>query len=375
MEKLERLQLVKDAIDKAIDDTINEFLRYPEQFHGDTGISHYLYHCIHKHAGKNLYSSTKSPVPDILLLQSEHYTQQLYRNTGTEDSGGKFDFAFMDEDTLQPDKPVSNKNTKALIAIEVGLNKSIEKAIGTITSNSDEQSVRPADITKVIREIKSYNLRYGYILEFFSAAEERKAIQLLQELKKHTWIEEIKGWTVLIVRAKDFQGEYRVERFPSSSGEMPVLPIQNIIKYQLGGNHVDDCLPTPSFAQGEGRAERSLITDNSRKQKYQKACSPCNKILQKELEALMNRHSMGVKPNYGLNNMSLARPYRIKVSNLNQKPERIYDIEENLIRSFKQRGIPIYNNEIRIPQNQDNNEKWVMNIINVIEEFMDKLTH
>lgn len=348
-EKYERLQIINEAINKAITETIEEFLRCPEQFHGDTGISHYLYHCIHKHAGKSLYSSSKSTVPNILLLQSEYYTKQQYRYTGTYDSGGKFDFAFVDEETIEFGVSVS-QSAKALIGIEVGLNKDIDKALGTITAGINEQAVRPADITKIVREIKSGNLRYGYILEFYSVGEERKAIQLLQELQQYAETEEIKGWMVFVVRAKDFQGKFQVDEFPSSMIKAPIVTDKHEVKPTVP--------PRP-------RKQTPM-------QEYLQACSPCNKKLQEELAKLMERHPLGRKPNYGCNNMSLARHYRIKVSNLNEKPEKIYDIDEKIQNALGRKGFST-RGAILIPHKQENCDDWVMRIVETIEEVMDNL--
>ena len=38
-------------ISSALRDTVNEFIRNPHQFHGDTGIKNFLYHRLMTHGG------------------------------------------------------------------------------------------------------------------------------------------------------------------------------------------------------------------------------------------------------------------------------------------------------------------------------------
>ena len=61
----ERFLWIKTRFDNAVVDTVIEFLRCPRQFHGDTGISHYLYHCVHGQLGNDLFSTSDTYVPHI----------------------------------------------------------------------------------------------------------------------------------------------------------------------------------------------------------------------------------------------------------------------------------------------------------------------
>jgi hypothetical protein len=89
----------------------------------------------------------------------------------------------------------------------------------------------------------------------------------------------------------------------------------------------------------------------------------------------MDRHPKGSKPRYGSKNMSLSQPYRLKVSNSRDKPERIYDVGSRVRAALERKGLPLKEGGLPIPENGQNCEEWVEKVVAAVEEAMDQSNH
>ena len=73
-------------VEKAITETAILFLKNPWQFHGDTGIMHYLYHRVLSHGGEDLFHRAEPDGTVTLMFESEHYTKEVYLRKGKRES-------------------------------------------------------------------------------------------------------------------------------------------------------------------------------------------------------------------------------------------------------------------------------------------------
>jgi hypothetical protein len=347
----EKLKRVRSAIDLAMSDVVGEFLRNPFQFHGDTGISHFLYHRIHCRAGEFLYSLDEGPVPKTLLLQSEDYTESKYRGSGKSDSPGRLDFSYVDEDTLKKEQVVAN-HAFAQIAIEVGLDKGPDAAVGQVAADKTERGIQPADAAKIIRELRFAGLKFGYVLECYRPDEVEAALSVSQRITRDLQTaSEFAGsdrFTFIMVLAGDDEQSPAVSTWPSSWKEAHLADrnyqdISSIsIRPEVGGH-------------------LGFLAD----------CGPCNRLLQAALLQLVNEHAAGQRPCYRRKNMSLARGYRIKVSNRNDRPERIYDMASAVKAALVDQGFQVQGNQLEIPIEE--NHTWVARVISAVRQVMDSL--
>ena len=104
--------MMREAIEKSIRETIDAFLSNPFQFHGDTGIMHFLYHRMMTHCGDSVFKQSPNGVK-TLLLQSEHYTALPYLHKGNSPTSARMDYAFIDHASVPPDGKLSKKNIPA----------------------------------------------------------------------------------------------------------------------------------------------------------------------------------------------------------------------------------------------------------------------
>ncbi len=169
------VQTFLEWVEKAIAETAALFLKNPWQFHGDTGIMHYLYHRVLSHGGEDLFHRAEPDGTVALLFESEHYTTEFYLHKGKRESPGKLDFALLDPGSVTREGHVrrGKRSSPAIAGIEVGLGKSVKK-MGDMAAEEAAQKVRPGDAAKLIRAIKFGRLRHGFLLEFYSKPESER---------------------------------------------------------------------------------------------------------------------------------------------------------------------------------------------------------
>jgi hypothetical protein len=158
-----------EFIDRSIRETVDAFLSNPTQFHGDTGIMHFLYHRMMTHGGDSVFKQSPNGVK-TLLLQSEHYTTLPYLQKGKSPTPARMDYAFLDQASVPPNGMLLKKNMPAAIGFEVGRNKAIEK-MGQIEADCDCKTTKPGDAAKLIRELRCAGMGSAYLLEFYDGAE------------------------------------------------------------------------------------------------------------------------------------------------------------------------------------------------------------
>lgn len=174
----------------AVHDVINAFFLHPYGFHGDSGIQHYLYHRLITNAGIHaIWPPHEEGVGKAyLLLMSECYSTLTYQNTGEKATHGRFDMAFIDPATLPKRFDIyPEKEPKAMVAFEVGKNKSVEK-MGQFDAPIFKQNPATGDAAKIIRDVLAGHLNAGYVLEFYDGKvknQESTARKIASQLKSY----------------------------------------------------------------------------------------------------------------------------------------------------------------------------------------------
>jgi hypothetical protein len=152
--------IIVQAVDRSVVETVAAFVRFRPGFHGDTGIRDYLYHRLMTNPPNGgTYGGRDGR--GTLLAQAEWYTALKYRNTGRGPSSGRFDLGIPRPDELDRPKP------RPLVAFECGRNKKATDLLRGIEAAKENEVPKPADITKLVRELSFRNLSYGYALEFY----------------------------------------------------------------------------------------------------------------------------------------------------------------------------------------------------------------
>ena len=204
---------LRPVIDIAVGDTIRAFLNNSLQFHGDTGIMHYFYHRMMTHGSELLFAGCPNGVR-ALLLQSEQYTTLKYLQGGQTPSKGRLDFAVVDPNGVLPDGRVSVE-APLLIGFEVGRNKALDK-MGEINAPCEEETTKPGDAVKLIRELRSGKMRTGYLLEFYTDQQfVGDAAYVFETVCAACNRLDVSGMHVLSV-VRDNQGRGKVSLFPDA---------------------------------------------------------------------------------------------------------------------------------------------------------------
>jgi hypothetical protein len=153
-------EIILEAVDRSVVDSVEAFVRFRSGFHGDTGMRDYLYYRLMTNLpdGGTFESSNGG---GTLLVQAEWYTVLKYRKTGKTSSCGRFDLGIPEPDELELAFP------RALVAMECGRNKKSVDLLRDCDAAKEHEGPEPADITKLAREISHNGLRYGYALEFY----------------------------------------------------------------------------------------------------------------------------------------------------------------------------------------------------------------
>lgn len=260
----------------AIRDVIHAFFLHPYGFHGDSSIQHYLYHQLLTSAGTR---AIWPPLPGIekayLLLRSECYSTLTYQNTGEKATLGRFDMAFIDPATL-PERfdILTGKEPKAMVAFEVGKNKSTEK-MGQFDAPISKQNPTPGDAAKIIRDVLAGHLNAGYVLEFYDGNgknQESTARKIASQLKSYLDNNSDNRIYVALVLYNPV-AEPTVWLYPKEWEEEMSLPYKNI-------------LLEPKFSSSEKRSEENKKEGSENRidfPNFRKRCNAGGAALQDEI--------------------------------------------------------------------------------------------
>jgi hypothetical protein len=105
-------------VDRSVIETDEDFVRFRQGFHGDTGMREHLYsHLMQNLPDRGRYRRTDGG--GTLLVQPEWYTKLPYRKKGEDASSGRFDLGIPNPQDLELAKP------RLLVALECGRNKKV----------------------------------------------------------------------------------------------------------------------------------------------------------------------------------------------------------------------------------------------------------
>jgi|GEM_PF-2312156 len=204
------------GVDKSILETVNSFLQFRAGFHGDTGIRDFLYHRLMTNLpGEGQYSVSAGA--GTLLAQAEWHTELLYQGTGNNASRGRFDIGIPLPEDLGKLKP------KPFLAIECGRNKAPFRSaepgrrgaglLDDVHKSKDFMWPRPADLTKLAREILFCGMPYGYALEFYD--KNALANDLLERMRSHPTMKDMERLRIVVLDCR--QGVKPVVHFHPGS--------------------------------------------------------------------------------------------------------------------------------------------------------------
>jgi hypothetical protein len=152
--------IIVDVVERSVIETAEAFIRFRPGFHGDTGIRDYLYHRLMTNL-PNHGTYRQRGGGGTLLAQTEWYTKLKYCRKGTGSSCGRFDLGIPHPEDLDLPDP------RPLITFECGRNKRAVNLLRDWDAPAEHERPAPADITKLLREIRHKGLPYGYALEFY----------------------------------------------------------------------------------------------------------------------------------------------------------------------------------------------------------------
>jgi hypothetical protein len=181
--------IILDAVDRSVIETVDDFVRFRQGFHGDTGMREHLYcHLMQNLPDRGRYRRTDGG--GTLLVQPEWYTKLLYRKTGEDASSGRFDLGIPNPKDLDLDlaKP------RLLVAFECGRNK---KVADLLPPSPRDGIPYPTDITKLVNEIELAKLPYGYALEFYDE-DQGQADELIRRIERLSSVESNKLRVVVL---------------------------------------------------------------------------------------------------------------------------------------------------------------------------------
>jgi hypothetical protein len=259
------------------------------------------------------------------------------------------DYTWVDELTLVKHLVVAN-HARAMIGIEVGLDKGEDDAVGKVSAPRSARGVPPADAAKVVRELRFGGLRHGYVLEFYRPDQVESALSVSQRLAA-----ELRGlgehfapenFTLILTVAGEDEQSPVVSSWPDSWKQAWFSP----------GEYAD--IWSVQLEPAGGGCQRFL-----------RSSGRCTRVLHAELHRLMAEHRLGQRTCCRRKNMSLARDYRIKVSNRNERPERIYEMHPDVQAALSSAGLPVRDGQLLIPNEVD--QEWVGKVVAAIKGVMD----
>ena len=170
---------IVQAVDRSVVETVESFVRFRPGFHGDTGMRDYLYHRLMTNLPDG-GTYRRADGGGTLLAQAEWYTTLKYRQKKAKGpSPGHFDLAIPTPEDLDLTRP------RPLAAFECGRNKNATVLLRDLDAPADHEGPEPADMTKLAREIRWADLRYGYALEFYNK-KHGEAEELIRRLRGRT---------------------------------------------------------------------------------------------------------------------------------------------------------------------------------------------
>lgn len=330
-------QVLLESLDKSIKETAELFLKNPWQFHGDTGIMHYLYHRMLCNGERRLFHRTPPDGADTLLFESEHYTKEVYLGKGNRVSRGRLDFALLDPSSVTHEGLV-RPGLPAIAGIEVGLGKSVDK-MGDMAAEQTARSVRPGDAAKLIRAIRFGRLRHGFLLEFYrdpaSEGVARSVFDAVLAAGKH-----LSGFHALVLVAGTGCTPPKACAYPEQW------------KARI-------CLEPYAEIQSEDIANRDV--DLLRLERFQKYCGRSNLLLQRQLKELKRTHPDALRLCYSKRpsprSMTVSRfDDRHKITRITTQlraSETLCEIDPALAQALSRAGLPLVDDCLRIPEEED----------------------
>lgn len=314
------------VIEKSIRETVDTFLNNPSQFHGDTGIMHFLYHRMMTHAGDAVFHDGPNGTK-CLLLQSEHYTTLPYIHKGSSSTFARMDYAFIDPQFIPPDGKLPKKKSPTMIGLEVGRNKAIEK-MGDMEATQDCKAAKPGDAAKLIRELRFSNMQSAYLLEFYDNAEYYKEAKAVwQAVTKTCEGLSIKGLCFVLVMKGDTNAGNWVSVYPPEWAAELVWPYESL----------------PEQSPATGTQEAGSFLD---------VCGPSNKALLVTL-----RREFSQECTWAKYSMTVRRPGVLWMRVTNQKhpnDEGIQEIHPQFADSLEKAGIDVVDGDcVEFPDGLD----------------------
>jgi len=333
-------QTFLEWVERAIAGTAILFLKNPWQFHGDTGIMHYLYHRILSLGGEDLFHRAEPGGTVTLLLESEHYTKERYVDRGERESPGKLDFALLDPGSITREGRVrrGKGSLPAIAGIEVGLEKPVEK-MGDMSAEAIAQSVRPGDAAKLIRGIRFGSLRHGFLLEFYRGPAAAGVARRVYDA---------------VLAAADGLASFHVLVLVAGNSDTPpkasVYP--NEWKSRLG---LDDYGEIGIEAAEKQDADLSTI------ERFRKHCGRGNLLLQARLKELETDYPRAVKLwlSRALSPKSMTvrragdRHGLARITTRLDAPQELRQIDPAFARALTQAGLTLVDDRLGIPDEED----------------------
>jgi|GEM_PF-1798617 len=332
-------QVLLESLDKAITETAALFLKNPWQFHGDTGIMHYLYHRMLCNGEERLFHRAAPDGAETLLFESEHYTQDLYLYSGQKESSGRLDFALLDPGSITGEGRVSRGQGRlpAIAGIEVGLEKTVEK-MGDMTAEQTARSVRPGDATKLIRGIRFGQVRHGFLLEFYrDPASVGKARSVFNAVLAA--VQGLAGLHVLVLVAGNRNTPPKASVYPEPWRARLGLSGCSEIELDRQANQDDGLSGLERFQKHIGRG---------------------NSFLQARLGELSKAHPRAVLLIYSRRpsprSMTIRRIDHHLLTRITTRldaPEELCEIDPALSQALLRAGLPLVDGRLRIPNEED----------------------
>ena len=333
-------QAFLERVEKAITETAILFLKNPWQFHGDTGIMHYLYHRVLSHGGEDLFHRAEPDGTVTLMFESEHYTKEVYLHKGKRESPGKLDFALLDPGSITREGRVrrGKRGLPAIAGIEVGLDKSVDE-MGDMAAEQTARSVRPGDAAKLVRAIRSDQLRHGFLLEFYrDPASEGVARSVFD---------------AVLAAGKDLAGLNVLVLVAGTGGTSPkACAYPEEWKAKLGLQGYSDIEPNAGADQNAGLSSFK---------RFQKYCCKGNLLLQGQLRELERAHPHALWLRYSHHPLPRSMTVRrfddhhkiTRITTRLDDPEELREIDPTLAQALSRAGLPLVDGCLRIPDEED----------------------
>lgn len=340
------LKTFAGVMNTAICDTVRAFFANPWQFHGDTGVMHFLYHRVLTH-GENVVVLRRDQ-RTTLLFQSEHCTALSYVQSGAREKSGRFDFALVDPSRIPANGDV--RKAPAIAAIEVGRNKDLSK-MGDFAASETASNVRPGDAAKLIREMRFCGLPLAYLVELYD--DPKRAV-----LAPHVFAK--------VVEAADDAGLDGLHvlagvRAADSTARVAVYPPdwRNDLRIDYPG------LESPTASN----PPRTRDFDD-----FIQRCGPTNQLLQKRIRQDFPRAGRWGRITMTVNS---GKSREARITNLSYGQERgrtseeLLDLSDRLVGALREDGIPFREDgTVAIPGGERCDEEFVKRVLKALAKAL-----